>query len=134
MSSERNSRGIKKTSKAPAVRLPKKLSKGEEALALQLKAYKIEFQREYPFAQPIKRKWRADFALGVRHWCILVEVEGGVGGKSRHTSGQGFKNDCEKYNTATALGWRVLRFTTEQVTSGMAINAIIDLLKAEDRL
>jgi hypothetical protein len=31
--------------------------------------------------------------------------------KSRHTSVTGFTNDCEKYNAAQLLGWKVLRYT-----------------------
>jgi len=38
-----------------------------------------------------------------------IELEGGVGNKSRHTATAGYIKDCEKYNTATALGWRVFR-------------------------
>jgi hypothetical protein len=44
-----------------------------------------------------------------------VEVEGSTFSRSRHTSGVGFRRDCEKYNAATAAGWRVLRFTTEML-------------------
>lgn len=56
-----------------------------------------------------KRKWPFDFA-----WLdlmVAVEIEGGHW-HGRHTRGKGFVDDCEKYNAATALGWRVLRFTS----------------------
>lgn len=62
--------------------------------------------REYQFAPP--RKWRFDFA-----WLdamIAVEVEGGIFVRGRHVHPKGFLNDMEKYNTATRLGWRVLRW------------------------
>ena len=39
------------------------------------------------------------------------------------------RNDCEKYNAATALGWRVYRFTSDQVKSGMAIKQISEVIK-----
>lgn len=46
----------------------------------------------------------------------LLEVEGGVfTGNSRHTRGSGFSNDCEKYNTASILGWTLIRYTTQQI-------------------
>ena len=66
------------------------------------------------------RKWRFDFA-----WIepqIAVEIEGGVYSKGRHTRGKGFEGDCEKYNEATRLGWKVFRFTGGQVASGEAVN------------
>lgn len=33
----------------------------------------------------------------------------------RHNTGQGFEDDCEKYNIANCLGWTVLRYTTNQI-------------------
>ncbi len=53
------------------------------------------------------RKWRFDFAHLESK--TAIELEGGVGNKSRHTATAGYIKDCEKYNTATALGWRVFR-------------------------
>lgn len=55
---------------------------------------------------------------------IAVEVEGGTWSGGRHTRGDGFEKDCEKYNTAALAGWRVLRFTGAQVQSGIAITVI----------
>jgi len=46
---------------------------------------------------------------------VAVELEGGAYSGGRHTRGRGFSADCEKYSTAAAMGWRVLRFTGEQV-------------------
>ena len=44
---------------------------------------------------------------------VALEVEGGIwkGKFGGHTSGKGFVSDCDKYNTATSLGWRVFRIT-----------------------
>jgi hypothetical protein len=42
---------------------------------------------------------------------VLIEFEGIMATKSRHTSVTGFTNDCEKYNQAQLLGWKVLRYT-----------------------
>ena len=53
------------------------------------------------------RKWRFDFAHLESK--TAIELEGGVGRKSRHTSTSGYIKDCEKYNTSTALGWSVFR-------------------------
>lgn len=60
-----------------------------------------------------KRKWRFDYAFPQAK--VALEVEGGVWTQGRHTRPQGFLNDLEKYNTATLLGWRVLRTTPEQL-------------------
>ena len=96
-----------------------KKSIGEATLELHLKAEKIHFATEATFHPT--RKWRFDFVLPNK---IAVEVEGGVYTKGRHTTGAGFTKDCEKYNEAVILGWRVLRFTTQQVTKGIAIETI----------
>lgn len=95
-------------------------SVGESELIIQLKALKIEFEREFKFHP--KRKWRADFHLVEK--MILVEVEGGIWSGGRHTRGKGYLGDMEKYNAATVMGYRVIRFSTEQVTSGLAIQQI----------
>lgn len=76
--------------------------------------------REFRFAPP--RRWRFDFAWPASQ--LAVEVEGGTWQKSRHTTGNGFEADCEKYNTATTLGWRVLRVTPRQIHQGEAIEWI----------
>ena len=60
-----------------------------------------------------KRKFRFDFA-----WIdekLAVEIEGGVWIQGRHTRGSGYVKDMEKYNLAAEAGWRVLRFTPQQI-------------------
>ena len=64
------------------------------------------------------RKWRFDFAWPDVN--TAVEVEGGTWSGGRHTRGAGFANDCEKYNEATRLGWRVYRFTSDMIDDGRA--------------
>ena len=95
-------------------------SVGESLLATQLKAFKIEFEREFKFHH--KRKWKADFHITGKH--ILVEVEGGIWSGGRHTRAKGYLGDLEKYNTATMMGYQVIRFSTEQVKSGLAVQQI----------
>lgn len=100
----------------------KKMRKSEivDLFAKQLEKEKLYFEREYRFHPT--RKWRFDFALAKM---IAVEIEGGIWTQGRHTRGSGFIKDCEKYNTATAMGWQVFRFPTDMVKSGEAINFII---------
>lgn len=73
--------------------------------------------REYRFHE--SRRWRFDFAYPDHK--IAIEVEGGVYSQGRHTRGKGFTGDCEKYNAATEMDWKVLRYTTQQVRNGEAI-------------
>ena len=68
------------------------------------------------------RKWRFDFAYIDR--MIAVECEGGTWSKGRHTTGQGFEDDCTKYNNAVLLGWRVFRFTGTMIKDGTAMEVI----------
>jgi very-short-patch-repair endonuclease len=68
------------------------------------------------------RKWRFDFAWPDRR--LAVECEGGVFTGGRHTRGGGFTKDCEKYNAAALLGWKVLRFTAAMIKNGSAIQQI----------
>ena len=100
-------------------------SVGEAALIQQLKTLKIEFEQEFKFHT--SRKWRADFHI--KNTKLLIEVEGGIWSGGRHTRGKGYLGDMEKYNAATMMGFQVLRFSTEQVTSGFAIKQIEGLVK-----
>jgi very-short-patch-repair endonuclease len=55
------------------------------------------------------RRWRFDYCFVNEK--IAIELEGGVYSRGRHTRGKGYEADCDKYNQATLLGFRVLRFT-----------------------
>jgi very-short-patch-repair endonuclease len=98
------------------------MSKPEELLAFQLDALKIPYEREYQFAKSIGRKWRADFAFHSSR--LLVEIEGGIWVQGRHGRGAGMMKDMDKYNAATLLNWRLLRFSPSHVKSGLALKAI----------
>lgn len=98
----------------------KELSKGEEAFALHCQAEKLYPVREYQFHP--ERRWRFDFAFPAEK--LAVEVEG-IG---RHQTIGGFKKDAEKYNAAALKGWRVLRYTTDMVMRGDAINDVLGAL------
>lgn len=89
------------------------VSKGEAVLELLLKHGKVRYLKEYRFHPT--RKWRFDFAVLPLTYQIAIEVEGGVFSGGRHTRGQGYQGDLEKYNEAALLGWTVLRYSTQQV-------------------
>lgn len=99
-------------------------SPGEDALAQQLAAVGIAFEREFAFHPT--RKWRADFRL--QGFDVLVEVEGGVHAMGRHQRPKGFQADLDKYNAAATLGWTVLRFSTADVRSGDALSRIQEVV------
>lgn len=65
-----------------------------------------------------ERKWRLDFYL--TEFRIGIEIQGGIWTGGRHARGAGYQNDCDKANTATMMGIRLLRFTTEDVMKGRA--------------
>ena len=67
-------------------------------------------EREYRFAPP--RRWRFDFAWPAAR--VAVEVDGGrwKAGGGRHAS----SGDYEKIRAAVLLDWRVLRYTSAEVT------------------
>lgn len=77
-------------------------------------------EKEYRF-HPV-RKWRFDYAI-VEHK-VAIEVEGGIWTGGRHTRGKGFLNDCVKYNTATSMGWKVLRFQPKDLYKKETIELI----------
>lgn len=129
-------------------------SKSEKDFIEQLWAANAPAPRkEYRFTQ--KRLFKADFAWPEIK--LIVEIEGGTrGGKQikcnhckqpvsfwanrmkrwipvklggRHNRAEGYEKDCEKYNLALIDGWKVLRFTTNQVKNRTAINTTIRAIK-----
>lgn len=116
---------IKKGKKRRVVKGQRVQSEGEVTLARDLRALKINFEQEYKFHP--ERKWRADFFITGTN--ILIEVEGGIWSGGRHTRGKGFIADMEKYNAAAVMGFKVLRFDTQKVKSGLAIKQIENLVR-----
>ncbi len=78
-----------------------------KALAKDLPLYSDEF-KFHP-----KRKWRFDYAWPDKK--IALELDGGtwLRGGGRHNR----DSDREKMNAAVLLGWKVLRFSGEQLKS-----------------
>ena len=68
------------------------------------------------------RKWRFDYAIPAAQ--VAIEVEGGAYTQGRHTRGRGFEADMEKYNTAEAMGWHVLRFTPDRLCAPVTIELV----------
>jgi len=112
--------------------LPTKKSSSYKRSKLELKAATAlkkaglkQYEEEYRFCE---RRWRFDFAFVEEK--IALEIEGGIwkGSVGGHTSGTGYTKDCEKYNTALVLGWKVVRVVRSQIDSGEMVNWVRDLL------
>lgn len=97
----------------------------EDTLIFQLHAMGApEPTREHRFHDT--RKWRYDLAWIDKK--IAVEVEGGVYIQGRHSRGAGMEADCDKYNAAQRLGWKVYRYTAKKIKSGEAAQEIMEAL------
>jgi hypothetical protein len=95
----------------------------KSTLAPILTSLGYEVVPEFQFCKD--RKFRADWKVSKGGEVVLIEYEGiYVGnGKSRHTTVNGYTGDTEKYNLATVLGFRTLRYTAKN------FNNIIDDLE-----
>lgn len=98
-------------------------------LLTQLRLHRIVgYTMEFKFHPT--RRWRFDFCWVLKG--VAVEVEGGTWSGGRHTTGAGFEKDCEKYNAAMLMGYRVFRFTGAMIRDGRAINTILEALNGTD--
>ena len=88
---------------------------------------KLDCIKEHKF-HPVRR-WRFDYAIPTAK--IAIEVEGGVWTGGRHTSPKGFLNDIEKYNTATIMGWRLLRTTPDRLCSNETLQMVRDIIAGD---
>ena len=107
--------------------MAKKKSHLEESFAQQLDALGIAYEREQRLIPG--RRFRFDFVIAAE--MLVVEIEGGTWmARSRHTSGKGFQSDCWKYNSVIEMGYAVLRYTSDMVTSGDAAAQVARYLAA----
>ena len=94
-------------------------------LPLVLKSRYPDVEAEFKFCPT--RRFRADFYIPSLN--CLIEYEGVFCGKSRHTNVIGYTKDCEKYNIASKMGYRLLRYTAKNVGDVLA-----DLEEIKDSL
>jgi hypothetical protein len=110
-------------------KVPRPKTDAQILLEIHLKELGFTVAPEYQFSP--SRKWRFDYmaiSLGLASVKWGIEIEGGIfqngrkgsGGIGRHTRGAGYVKDMEKYNFAAIAGYRVLRFTPQQVLDGTA--------------
>ena len=93
----------------------------EDLLRFQIRLFKLPKGNEEYLFHP-SRKWRFDFAWP--ELMIAAECEGGIWSGGAHTRGAHFISDATKYNEATILGWRVLRFAVNMLNDGTAISQL----------
>ena len=89
--------------------IPKSIGKYKLHIISVLEASGLNYESEFIFSK--ERKFRFDWA--VPQLCIAIEYEGIFSEKSGHTTLSGYKKDVEKYNLATKLGWKILRYTAD---------------------
>jgi len=100
----------------------------EQELSWQLRVAGLPTpEREWKFHP--QRRWRFDFCWVKQG--IAVECEGGTWVNGAHNRGAHFQSDCEKYNSAVLLGYKVLRFTGADIKSGRALAQITAALAGE---
>lgn len=98
-------------------KFPKKDKSQRKRLAL-LEALESYLAQNYAFVEKehrfhTKRLWRFDYALLEEK--IAIEIEGGIYKYGRHNRGQGYQKDLHKYNAATKLGWKLFRFSYQDL-------------------
>lgn len=88
------------------------------------KGYNISLEKEYRFTDD--RKFRFDYAI--KEFKVAFEFEG----YGRHLQYFYYSRDCEKYNLATLLGWKVYRFTGLNVKqyfeNGVLFSYLVDCI------
>ena len=84
-------------------------------------------ESEYMFAKELKRKFRFDYCYSKHK--LAIEIEGGIWINGRHNRASGFIKDMEKYNIACVLGYRILRFTIQDLKKESTYITIKDALK-----
>lgn len=89
------------------ISIPKEIGPYKLHIISVLKKSGLKFSDEFKFSP--ERNFRFDWALP--DLMVAVEYEGIISEKSGHTSLTGYNKDVIKYNLATKLGWKVMRYT-----------------------
>ncbi|MGE0133748.1 MAG: hypothetical protein AB7L91_06355 [Dehalococcoidia bacterium] len=111
------------------IRLEFTPDQAEDDLAIQLGASAVvqrlgAVERHHHYVPG--RRFEADIAIPSAR--LLIEVQGGIYTRQAHGSVSGVLRDNERLNLATLHGWAVLRFTPEEVGSGVALTTIEEYL------
>ncbi len=78
------------------------------------------------------RKFRCDYVF--REAGLVVESEGGIWSRGRagmaHRQPTSILRDMKKANALTVQGWKILRYTPQQLTDGTALADLLALVVA----
>ena len=91
-----------------------------------LYAMGFNYVKEYKFSS---RKSKFDYAIPEIK--LAIEYEGGTWSGGSHVRPGRYASDCEKYNLAQMMGWRVLRYTADMIKKTMIYD---DLLRIKIEL
>ena len=98
--------------------MAKKVNPAHILLEKHLNELGFDVVPEYRFHE--ERRWRFDYLIKSEAVRVAIEIEGAIWSRGRHTRGKGYQADLDKYNHAVMMGYRVLRFSTEDVMRGRA--------------
>ncbi len=84
------------------------------------------YERQFEFAKPINKRWKADFAFVDQ--MLLIEVDGGIWVNGKHVRSGSADNERIRQNAATCLGYAVLRFTPKMLDN--AVDTIVHWMEA----
>lgn len=96
----------------------------EVHFSIMLDELKIDYEYDYRFSD--SRRYMFDFAIVLPQ--VAIEIEGISANGTRHQRLVGYMNDCEKYNYALSLGWKVFRIPVPWLTSSRYYNKLADTL------
>jgi len=109
--------------KAAAERLTKRFRMVWEYCSMNM-TLMVLTPEHHPFHD---RKHRIDFAHLPSK--VAIEIEGGIWSGGRHTRGEGFEEDCYKYNRLTMEGWAVIRLTSSMLDSKTVAHVQLFILR-----
>jgi very-short-patch-repair endonuclease len=108
----------------------RKKQREEQDRLFRLICREIDASAQFEYRFHPFRKWRFDGAWPDR--MVAVEIDGGYFVQGRHSRGAGQIADNEKINVAQSLGWRVYRFTPQQVKSGYFSKAMVEVMHGRE--
>jgi very-short-patch-repair endonuclease len=107
-----------------AYRRAQPVSQAEETLDWQIRHLTKLPKPEREVKLVEGREWRCDFVWFPQK--LVVEIEGGLWNGGRHVQPKGYQEDMKKYNAIESLGYRIHRFSPEQVKYGEVLDFLED--------
>ncbi len=85
---------------------------------------------EFEFRFHPLRKWRMDMAWIAQR--VYLECDGGLWINGGHNRGAQMKKDWEKMNTASGMGWRILKCEPKDLCTQETVEYIRQALKEQN--